>query len=136
MSNWNPKPLRPQDPNPLFKMGDDYTVRKSLSPIEKQRIQDGTPHTKTGRTRLKPGNVEPIDGPELYLHKSVKKEDAPPPPDPDEVVKSFLAKGPEAEPCEEDEKKGLAETAGKVADTAAAGAKTVARTVTGLASQR
>lgn len=103
MSNWNPKPLRPEDPNPLFGMNEEFTVKGEPSPVEKQRIADGTPHTKGGPTRLRPGLVAQDDsGPELYLGKSVNSisdtDDEPEAHmdksvDPDAVVKSFLSKG-------------------------------------------
>jgi len=94
MSNWSPKPVRPEDPNPLFQMNEEYTVKKSLSPIEHQRLADGTPHTVPGPTRLHPGNVEPVhESPELYLEQMEKSDPPAPKLDADLIVKSFLEKG-------------------------------------------
>ena len=86
MRFYNPKPLRPEDPNPLFKFCNDYEFEKELTPIQRQRRVDGTQHTKTGLTKLNPGNVEPVTGPKLELNKAVKPTKI----DPDAVVKAFL----------------------------------------------
>lgn len=88
MRNWSPKPLRPADPNPLFKENKDESyVVKALTPIQQQRREDGTPHTVGGRTKL---------GPEEHFYLSAdklnKSKEAPAKPklDPDAIVKSFL----------------------------------------------
>ncbi len=120
--NWHPKPRRPVDPNPLFTEGDSYTIRKSstLSPIERQRIQDGTPHTRGGRYSFQPGQIEPTDGPRLYIGgDAVEKSVQPTRPNVDELVKSFLAKGVAADE-EEDTEKAAATPAPKSAPKAAA----------------
>ena len=88
MSNWNPKPLRPADPNPLFQMGDETYVVKGQSAIQRQRAADGTPHTKCRPSALSAPDYA------LYLEdgKIQKSEPAPVAKalDPDLVVKSFL----------------------------------------------
>jgi hypothetical protein len=107
MSNWNPKPLRPENKNPLFQMNEEWTVKKSLSPIEKQRLQDGTPHTAVRNQHMGPGKTPGIDGPDLYVGE-VSKSSASPRKylEPDDVVKSFLAKGaPGQDDADEDEEK-------------------------------
>lgn len=89
----SPVPFRKNDPDPLFKVDDDgYTVRKSYSPIERQRMADGTPHTNT-----RPSAVEAKDY-DLYIGedkvtKSKKKDDKSlnaKKCDPDEVIKAFM----------------------------------------------
>lgn len=89
----SPKPLRGEDPNPLFKQNDGYTVRKSYSPIERQRMADGTQHSMH-----RPSAVEPKDY-DLYIgadkvSKSKKKEEDKSlnvkDRDPDEVIKAFM----------------------------------------------
>lgn len=95
MSNWAPKPLRSQDPQPLFKQDDSFTVTKSssLTPLQRQRLQDGTPHTRGSQYRIEPGTAPQIGGPELYLG-DVSKSQAPEESiDADDIVKSFLSKG-------------------------------------------
>lgn len=97
MSNWNPKPLRPEDPNPLFKMVDEKPVIKSRTDMERQRDADGTPHTITGRTSLRPPGVR-LFVQDDSVEKSTKKqslnakenaeEDA---VDPEKIVKAYLA---------------------------------------------
>lgn len=102
MSNWNPKPKRPQDPNPLFKMDEreEYVV-KGLTPIERQRRADGTPHTTGNRTRLVPAES-------FYLEAEKLDKSQPPAPkkpslDPDAVVKSFLEKSRSGSAVEEED---------------------------------
>lgn len=58
---------RPKDPNPIFQMSEPETVIKGQSPIERQRAEDGTPHTITGVPCDSP------KGPTLYLGTEVKK---------------------------------------------------------------
>lgn len=146
MPNWNPKPLRPAAENPLFTENQGYTITKSqsLSPMERQRLADGTPHTKTGRTGLRPPLVQRVgDEPELYLGKSVNEDDKDADEvqkslNPDLIVKSYL--GQDGEDTEKGEGDSLGTKAGKVAVGAAkVGARaagSVARTAVGLASQR
>jgi len=92
MSYYAPKPLRPEATNPLFTMNDSYTVVKSfMTPIQRQRSLDGSPITTTPRTALRP------EGERIYLGgdhitKSVSCDEKPQ-PDPDEVMKSYLARG-------------------------------------------
>ncbi len=101
MSNWHPKPLRPKDPNPLCTQDDSYVIKKSsdLTPIQRQRIQDGTPHTRGSQYRIQPTQATQITGPRLYIGDDVSKsisndkESDPVPPNADEIVKSFLSKG-------------------------------------------
>ena len=84
----SPKPLRKGDPNPLFKMEEGDYVVKALSPIERQRREDGTPYTT-----VIPSAVEPRER-GLYLkeEKVTKSVEAAVhrDPDPDEVVKAFM----------------------------------------------
>ena len=84
------KPAREPNTNGLFVMDEEMTiVKKGLTPIQRQRAIDGTPHTITGTMAIKP------DEPELYLegHRMSKsvKEDPKPAYDPDAVVKAYLA---------------------------------------------
>lgn len=87
----SPVPLRKSDSDPLFKVEDDgYTVRKSYSPIERQRMADGTPHTNS-----RPSAVEAKDY-DLYVkvEKSKKEEEDKSlnakKCDPDDIVKAFM----------------------------------------------
>lgn len=101
MSNWSPKPLRPEDPNPLFNINDETYVVKAQNAMEVQRSMDGSPHTK-----LRPSNISP-KGESLYIQgepETVSKA-VDPAWDPDAVVKSFLAKGSVPDFAEEDEEK-------------------------------
>jgi hypothetical protein len=98
--HWAPKPLVTADPAGLFPVDDSYeVVKKGLTPMERQRRLDGTPHTKTGRTALRP------EGPTLYLgserlSKGVKdsadcadpkdRKNPKPALDADDVIKAFL----------------------------------------------
>lgn len=90
-----PRPLeRPTSENPLFALVESDVVVRELSPIQRQRHVDGTPHTRTGLTGLRPPE------PTLYLEgiskgvgsDGVKDDRANPRPnlDPDSVVKAFL----------------------------------------------
>lgn len=93
MSNWHPKPRRPQDPNPLFQEDTGFTITKSAdrTPLQKQRLEDGTPHTRGSQFRVPVGRLPQIGGPELYLEGVEKSQkDGPAPIDPDAVVKGFL----------------------------------------------
>lgn len=145
--NWHPKPLRPQDPNPLFQKDEGFIIKKSadMTPIQRQRLQDGSQHTRGSQYRVPVGRLPQIGGPELYLEgveKSVK--DKAPRLDPDAVVKSFLSKSKveiEIENEDEDtEKAGMGEklgaAAGKVVQTAGKVAGKVAGTAVGLSQQR
>lgn len=89
MSYWAPETLRKSDPNGLFKMEEEFTVvKKSLTPIQAQRMLDGTPHTKGARSALRP------EGPTLHLEglsKSVNADKKAPALDADEVLKAYLA---------------------------------------------
>lgn len=97
-AGWSPKPIRPVADSPLFEWVEAPTVVKGLSPIQRQRLADGTPHTVTGRTCLRaPDPVLAL--PESMLNKGslVEKYDERPkqpkqdPVDPMTVVKSYLA---------------------------------------------
>lgn len=109
MSAWSPKPLRPVAENPLFEMVESPTVVKGLSPMQRQRQEDGTPHTRTGPTALRP--ADPIlTLPNILVKGSlVEKFDERPkqpkqdPADPMAVVKSYLAKGPAVPPPTKEE---------------------------------
>lgn len=90
-----PRPLqRPASDNSLFALVEQEVVVRELSPIQRQRVEDGTPHTRTAFTALRPPE------PKLYLEgiskgvnsDGVKDDRANPMPvtDPDAVVKAFL----------------------------------------------
>jgi len=99
--NWHPQPLQKSDPNGLFQVEDSVTVVKEVvTPMQRQRRLDGTPHTVGGRTALRP------EGPKLELN-SLKKGLSPDPEqggvldtspkmfttlNPDEVIKAYLEK--------------------------------------------
>lgn len=151
MSNWHPKPIRPQDPNPLFQKDEGFTVKKSadLSPIQQQRLQDGTQHTRGSQYRVPVGRLPQVGGPTLYLgevEKSVKDEA--PAVNPDDVVKGFLSKGLEIEIEEDDDEEEtekaaspsmgekLGAAAGKTVQTAGKVAGKVVGTAVGLSQQR
>ncbi len=97
-TGWAPKPNRPESANPLFEMVEAPIVVKGLTPIQRQRLADGTPHTVTGRTALRPADPE-LKLPESMVKKGslVEKYDERPkqpkqdPEDPMTVVKSYLA---------------------------------------------
>lgn len=128
MSYWSPKPLRPQDPNPLFQESKDdtYTV-KGLSPIERQRRTDGTPYTVGGRTALRPEET-------FYLSDDKIDKAQPSAPaktlDPDAVVKSFFEKAVPDEDAEDSEKGALADAGKQVGGAAVGAAKQVISTAT------
>jgi hypothetical protein len=97
-TGWAPKPLRPDATNPLFEMVEAPIVVKGLSPIQRQRLADGTPHTVTGPTALRAPDPALVL-PETLVKKGslVEKYDERPkqpkqdPEDPMTVVKSYLA---------------------------------------------
>lgn len=91
----SPQPLKKSDSDPLFKEGDDGYIVKAVSPIERQRKLDGTPHTSSH-----PNGIEP-KGTELYIGEDkISKASLPDAKsvsaqmdndiDPDEVVKAFM----------------------------------------------
>lgn len=96
-SGWAPKPLRNLDTSGFVERP---TVVKHLTPIERQRAEDGTPHTA-----MRPSALRPAD-PELYISKGslvekyaqrpqLPKQD---PEDPMTTIKSYIAfKSKEAE---------------------------------------
>lgn len=97
---WAPKPLRPAAENPLFEMVESPTVVKGLTPIQRQRLADGTPHTVTGLpVGAPPDPVLALPPSMLKKGSLVEKYDERPkqpkqdPEDPMTVVKSYLAKG-------------------------------------------
>lgn len=86
---------RPKDPNGIFQLDESVeVVRKGLTPMQRQRQADGSPHTRHGHSKLRP------EGPRLHLgsDKISKSKDASlnerkesdPAPDPDAVVKAYL----------------------------------------------
>ena len=137
--NWNPKPRRPTDPNPLFTMDESYEVQKSLTPIQRQRLEDGTPHTKCRPSALSAKDYtlylgeEPVSkGADPREGQGVTNTD-PPLMDPDQVVKSFLAK---ADLCSEEDEDTAKGTMGEaVARTAGSAAKTATKVATGVATR-
>lgn len=95
-TGWSPKPLRPEFQNELFPMVESPTVVKSMTPIERQREEDGTPMTAMRPSRLRPPDPEQ---PRLFINKGslVEKYDERPkmpkqdPEDPMTTVKSYMA---------------------------------------------
>lgn len=94
----SPQPLRKSDSDPLFKEGDDGYVVKALSPIERQRKLDGTPHTSNRQSAFRPKDTELYIGedkiskaslPDAKSVSAQSERDI----DPDEVVKAFMASG-------------------------------------------
>lgn len=80
--------MRP-DPNGLFAVDESVTLIKSVrTPMQRQRDLDGTPHTITGPTALRPPDPElVIEG----LSKACSEASpAPAPLDVDAVIKAFL----------------------------------------------
>lgn len=107
-TGWSPKPLRPEAENPLFEMYEAPVVVKGMTPMQRQRHEDGTPHTRTGPTALRPADPEITLRSDLVKGSLVAKFDERPkaikqdPQDPISVVKSYLAKAAEVKPKEED----------------------------------
>ncbi len=91
-----PRTIKPPADTSLFAIGEAEVVVRGESPIQRQRALDGTQHTKTGRTGLRPPEAE------LYLDGLSKAFPNPDVPEqtrdkepgvrrtPDEVVKAFL----------------------------------------------
>lgn len=79
---------RPIDPSPLFSFVDTPTTIHHQSPMERQRAEDGSPHTIPGRMCVFPKD------PELYLDGVAKSQEKALPPveelDPETIVKSYL----------------------------------------------
>lgn len=89
MQYWNPQSLMKPDENGLFQMNETVTVVKSVrTPMQRQRDADGTPHTITGRTALRP------EGPKLTLDSLSKgctaEASKEPDLDVDAVVKAYM----------------------------------------------
>lgn len=98
-TGWAPKPLsRPESDGLLFAMVESPTLVKGLSPMQRQREADGSGHTRTGSTALRPPDPTLVF-PDSLLSKGslVEKYDERPkmpkmdPEDPMMVVKSYLA---------------------------------------------
>jgi hypothetical protein len=123
MSNWHPKPLRPQDPNPLFDMDDESYVVKSMTPLQRQRAADGTLHSNKRRDGLAPPSVPNVDGETFYIQSDGAEEGVQKSRHPQEsidvraVLKAFFEKG-EKPYQDEEEEKGVAESIGGAAKTA------------------
>ena len=67
---WSPRPRREINTNGLFPfVEEEAPVRKGLTPIERQRAEDGTPITRTPLSGLRPADTA------LFLkgHEPVKK---------------------------------------------------------------
>jgi len=120
--------LRPEFQNELFPMVEAPTVVKSLTPIERQRAEDGTQLTP-----MRPSALRPAD-PALYITKGslVEKYAERPqlpkqqPEDPMTTVKSYIAfksKEAEAKPDQEMAKSVAAMNAAIARFAAKAGAK-------------
>lgn len=98
MSNWNPKPLRPQPKNPLFPLVEGETIIKSETPIEVQRRKDGTPITRMGAMAVQPPDPVVFLKSDLIKKGSLVEQYAPqhkelPKLSPEEtlgVIKSYL----------------------------------------------
>ena len=85
----SPKPLRKSDPNPLFKEGDDGYVVKALTPLQRQRREDGTPHTKLRPSSIGARDYDLFIG-EDKVEKSVEAQATRDDIDPDEVIKAYM----------------------------------------------
>lgn len=98
-TGWSPKPLR----NVEQHFVELPIVVKGLTPIQRQRALDGTPHTVTGPTALRAPDPVLVLPDSLKKGSLVAKYDERPklpkqdPEDPMMVVKSYLAVKP-AEP--------------------------------------
>lgn len=133
MDNWHPKPLRPASENPIFQEPEDTYVVKAMTPMQRQRYEDGSQHSKARPSRLGPPGVSLVLGEDkIDKSKSVNvdrddgdRDDV----DPDEVVKNYL----KAESCEEDSEKGVVSEVGSAAGRVA---KQTASTAYGLANQK
>lgn len=108
-TGWSPKPLRPEIAGRgLFDIVEDPIIVKGLSPIQEQRLRDGTPHTRGGLPVGGPPDPVLSLKPSLMKSSLVAKYDERPqqpkmdPVDPMMVVKSYLAKSDEV--AEEDKK--------------------------------
>lgn len=102
MTWWSPKPLRSvSHTNSLFQMVEPETTVKGLSPIERQRKEDGTPMTRTPPSALRPADPalslksDLINKGSMVARYDEKypRNDAPrlDPPEPLGVLKSYLA---------------------------------------------
>lgn len=106
-SYWSPKPLRPAAINPLFQMVESETVVKGLSPIQRQRKEDGTPLTRGARTSLRPADPELTLRDDLVkgsiAEKFAKRPEQPKmdPVDPISVVKAYMAWDPDSKKKQE-----------------------------------
>ena len=119
MTWWNPKPLRPQADNTLFTFHEQPTVVRGLSPMQRQRLADGTPPTVSGPTALRPADPALNIRPSLVKSSMVEKieEENPrygvPRRDPVEplgVIKSYMAyKSKDEEDPDEDSEKEMQE---------------------------
>lgn len=98
---WSPRPLRPASANPIFEMVEPEPVIKGLSPMQRQRLEDGTPITRSGPTALRPADPMLVLRPELSkgslaekLEEKNPKYGAPrqDPQEPLGVIKSYLEK--------------------------------------------
>lgn len=124
---WSPKPLRPAQENPLFQESKDETyVVKGLSPIQRQRREDGTPHTVGGRTCLHPEETFYLSGEKIDKAQPEVPNDHK--LDPDAVVKSFFEKAVPVEDDEEAEKGALGDAGKQVAGAAVNATKQVINT--------
>ena len=103
---WSPKPMRQIDDS-LFQMTEAPTVVKSLTPIQRQRLRDGTPHTNGALSSLRAPEPTLVLSPALVKGSLVAEYDSRPkpinqdPPDPMTVVKSYLAYKPNVAKSEE-----------------------------------
>lgn len=91
----SPVPFRKSDPDPLFKEDKDgYTVRKSYSPIERQRMADGTQHSMNRPSALAPKDYDLYIGEDKVSKSKKKKEEDKSlnvkDRDPDEIIKAFM----------------------------------------------
>ena len=92
MSNWSPKPMRPESKEQLFEMDDTVeVVKKSLTPMQRQRRKDGTPYTRGGATSLRPEGLALYLGDDKVSKGSLDESGTSEPVlDPTEVVKAYL----------------------------------------------
>ena len=96
MSHWAPQPRMKADEHGLFKMDESVTVvNKGLTPIQRQRRLDGTPHTVTGYQCDKPEDPVIYLGSDKISKSSLNADDHKEKTsacDPDEVIKAYLNK--------------------------------------------
>lgn len=77
MSTWSPRPRRDINMNGLFPFDETVQpIHKSMSPIVRQREEDGTPITRTPPSALRPADMPLfLNGHEPVQKSLISKED-------------------------------------------------------------